>query len=101
VIIDLFLRRVVGWAISKRMKKDLALRALNMTVVIRRPPTGCIHHTDRGLQYCAHDYQKLLRKHGFAVSKIGKGNCYDNSAVESFFKSLKAELVWRRNRQTR
>ena len=101
VIIDLFSRRVVGWAISNRMKQDLALLALNMAIAIRRPPPGCIHHTDRGSQYCAHDYQKLLRKHGFKVSMSGKGNCYDNSAVESFFKSLKAELVWRRNWQTR
>ena len=52
-------------------------------------------------QYCSHDYQKQLRKHGFQVSMSGKGNCYDNSAVESFFKSLKAELVWRRSWQTR
>jgi transposase InsO family protein len=101
VIIDLFSRRVVGWVISNRMKQDLALRALNMAIAIRRPPPGCIHHTDRGSQYCAHDYQKLLRKHGFKVSMSGNGNCYDNSAVESFFKSLKAELVWRRNWQTR
>lgn len=101
VIIDMFSRRVVGWAISNRIKQDLALRALNMAIAIRRPPPGCIHHTDRGSQYCAHDYQKLLRKHGFKVSMSGKGNCYDNSTVESFFKSLKAELVWRRNWQTR
>ena len=71
VIIDLFSRRVVGWAISNRMKQDLALRALNMAIAIRRPPPGCIHHTDRGSQYCAHDYQKLLRKHGFKVSMSG------------------------------
>lgn len=101
VIIDLFSRRVVGWAISNRMKQDLALRALNMAIALRRPLPGCVHHTDRGSQYCAHDYQKLLHKHGFKVSMSGKGNCYDNSAVESFFKSLKAELVWRRNWQTR
>ena len=101
VILDLFSRRVVGWAISNRMTQDLALRALNMAIAIRRPPPGCVHHTDRGSQYCAHAYQKLLRKNGFKVSMSGKGNCYDNSAVESFFKSLKAELVWRRNWQTR
>ncbi len=101
VIIDLFSRRVVGWAISNRMKQDLALRALNMAIAIRRPPPSCVHHTDRGSQYCAHNYQKLLRKHGFKVSMSGKGNCYDNSAVESFFKLLKAELVWRRTWQTR
>jgi transposase InsO family protein len=65
------------------------------------PPAGCIHHTDRGSQCCAHDYQKLLCKHGLKASMSGKGNCYDNSAVESFLKSLKAELVWRRNWQMR
>lgn len=101
VIIDLYSRRVIGWAISNRIKQDLALRALNMAVALRRPPPGCIRHTDRGAQYCSHDYQKLLRKNGFKVSMSGKGNCYDNSAVESFFKSLKAELVWRRDWHTR
>ncbi len=88
---------MVGWAISNRMKQNLALRAVNMAVALRRPPPGCIHHTDRGSQYCAHDYQKLLREHDLTPSMSGKGNCYDNSAVESFFKSLKAELVCRRN----
>ena len=101
VILDLHSRRVIGWAISNRMKKDLAIRALNMAIALRRPPKGCIHHTDRGSQYCSHDYQKILRNHGLTVSMSGKGNCYDNSAVESFFKSLKAELVWRRNWHTR
>ncbi len=57
VIIDLFSRRVIGWAISNRMKQDLALRALNMAIAIRRPTSCCVHHTDRGSQYCAHDYQ--------------------------------------------
>ena len=101
VILDLHSRRVIGWAISNRMKKYLAIRALNMAIALRRPPKGCIHHTDRGSQYGSHDYQKILRKHGLTVSMSGKGNCYDNSAAESFFKSLKAELVWRRNWQTR
>ena len=91
---------MIGWAISNRMKKDLVIRALNMAVALRRPPKGCIHHTDRGSQYCAHDYQKILRNHGLMASMSGKGNCYDNPAVESFFKSLKAELVWRRNWQS-
>jgi putative transposase len=100
-VLDLFSRRVVGWAISDRMKQDLALRALNMAIAIRKPPPGCIHHMDRGSQYCAHAYQKLLRKHGLTPSKSGKGKCCDTSAVESFFKLLKAELVWCRNWQTR
>jgi putative transposase len=114
VILDLHSRRVIGWAISNRMKKGLAIRALNMAIALRRPPKGCIHHTDRpshglqanrcqaaGSQYCSHDYQKILRNHGLVASMSGKGNCYDNAAVESFFKSLKAEMVWRKNWQTR
>lgn len=101
VILDLHSRRVIGWAVSNRMKRDLAIRALKMAVALRQPPKGCIHHTDRGSQYCSHDYQKLLRQHGFQVSMSGKGNCYDNSAVETFFKTIKAELIWRRSWPTR
>ena len=81
VILDLHSRRVIGWAISNRMKKDLAIRALNMAIALRRPPKGRIHHTDRGSQYYSHDYQKILRKHGLTASMSGKGNCYDNAAV--------------------
>jgi len=81
---------VIGWAISNRMKQDLALRASDMATALRRPPPGYIHRTDRGTQYCAHEYQKRLRRHKLLPSMSGKGNCYDNSAVESFFKSLKA-----------
>jgi transposase InsO family protein len=87
-------RRVIGWAVSNRMKRDLAIRALDMAVALRQPPEGCIHHTDRGSQYCSNDCQKLLTKHGFEVSMSGKGHCYDNSIVERFFKSIKAELIW-------
>ena len=77
VILDLHSRRVIGWAVSNRMKHDLAIRALKMAVALRQPPKGCIHHTDRGSQYCSHDYQKVLRQHRFRVSMSGKGNCYD------------------------
>jgi putative transposase len=103
VILDLYSRRVIGWAVSNRMKRDLAIRALDMAVAVamRQPPKGCIHQTDRGSQYCSHDYQKRLSKHGFKVSMSGKGNCYDNSMVEAFFKSLKAELIWRNRWETR
>ena len=62
VILDLYSRRIVGWAVSNRMKRDLAIRALDMAVALRQPPKGCIHHTDRGSQYCSHDYQKRLKK---------------------------------------
>ena len=109
VIPDLHSWRVIGWAVSNHKKRDLvirvairvAIRALKMAAALRQPPKGCIHHTDRGSQYCSHDYQKLLRKHEFQVSMSGKGNCYDNSAVETFFKTIKAELICRRSWQTR
>lgn len=86
---------------SNRMKRGLAIRALNMAIALRQPPKDCIHHTDRGSQYCSHIYQKLLRQHRFQISMSGKGNCYDNSAVETFFKTVKAELIWRRSWPTR
>lgn len=95
VILDLYSRRIIGRAVSNRMKRDLAIRALDMAVTLRQPAKGCIHHTDRGSQYCSHDYQKRSKKQGFMVSMSGKGNCYDNAAVETFFKTLKAELIWR------
>jgi transposase InsO family protein len=101
VMIDLHSRRVIGWAVSNRLKRDLALEALDRAVALRNPPPGCIQHTDRGSQYCSHDYQKRLRELGFQVSMSGKGNCYDNAAVETFFKTLKAELIWRHTWQTR
>jgi transposase InsO family protein len=101
VILDLYSRRVIGWAVSNRMKRDLAIRALDMAVALRQPPKDCIHHTDRGSQYCSNEYQQHLSKHGFQVSMSGKGNCYDNSMVETFFKSLKAELIWRNRWETR
>ena len=94
VLIDLFSRRVVGWAVSDRLKKDLALRALRMALVTRRPPRGLIHHSDRGSQYCSIDYQAVLKKHGLLISMSGKGNCYDNAVVETFFKTIKSELIW-------
>jgi putative transposase len=101
VILDLHSRRVVGWAVSDRMKQDLAIRALDMAVNLRRPPKGCIFHSDRGSQYAAYDYQKKLQKYELVPSMSGKGNCYDNASVETFFKSLKAELIWRQKWPTR
>ena len=95
VVIDLFARRVVGWMTSDRLHKELALSALRRAIVIRRPPAGLIHHADRGGQYCAIESQAELRRHGILVSMSGKGNCYDNAMVETFFKTLKSELVWR------
>ena len=101
VMIDLHSRRVIGWAVSNRLKRDLALQALDRAAALRNPPPGCIHHTDRGSQYCSHDYQNRLRQLGLTASMSGKGNCYDNAAVETFFKTLKAELIWRHTWTTR
>ena len=86
---------MVGWATGDRLHRDLALAALRKALTMRRPAAGLIHHSDRGSQYCSIDYQAELKKHGILVSMSGKGNCYDNAMVETFFKTLKSELVWR------
>jgi len=83
------------------MKKDLAIRALDMAIRLRNPPPGCLFHLDRGSQYCSYAYQKKLQAYGLRPSMSGKGNCYDNASVETFFKSLKAELIWRQKWPTR
>ena len=84
VVLDLFSRRVVGWATSDRLKRDLAVEALRRALVARKPAPGLVHHSDRGSQYCSVDYQALLRKRGIQISMSGRGNCYDNSMVETF-----------------
>jgi putative transposase len=101
VVLDLFARRVVGWAVSDRLHQELALEALRKALAIRRPGEGLTHHADRGSQYCSTAYQAALKKHGIRISMSGKGNCFDNAVVETFFKSLKSELVWRTVFQTR
>lgn len=101
VMIDLYSRKVIGWVVSDRLKRDLPIRALKMAIALRNPPPGCVHHTDRGSQYCSTEYQKLLKHYKFEVSMSGKGNCYDNAVTETFFKSLKAELIWRQTWTTR
>jgi putative transposase len=101
VILDLFARRVVGWAVSDRLHQELALEALHKAVAVRHPSAGLIHHTDRGSQYCSTAYQAELRRHNIRISMSGKGNCFDNAVVETFFKTLKSELVWRTVFQTR
>ncbi len=101
IVLDLFSRRIVGWATSDRMKKDLALAALKRALSVRQPAAGLIHHSDRGSQYCAGDYQKLLKSHGIIPSMSGKGNCFDNAMVETVFKTIKSELIWRTIWQSR
>src|SRR6195952_2064684 len=81
VVIDLFARRVVGWAVSERLRTDLALTALRRALALRRPAPGLIHHADRGSQYCSAAYQAELRAHGFQVSMAGRGNCFDSESV--------------------
>jgi len=95
VIIDLYSRRVVGWQTSNRMLTDLPGKALERALAIRQPEPGLIHHSDRGSQYCSAEYQSLLKPRGVIASMSGKGNCYDNAMVETFFKTLKSELVWK------
>jgi putative transposase len=82
VILDLYSRRVIGWAVSNRMKRDLAIRALDMAVALRQPPEGCIHHTDRGSQYCSNEYQRRLSKHGFKVSPLVHRNMHCRAVDE-------------------
>jgi len=101
IVLDLYSRRIVGWETSDRLKKDLATTALVRAIAIRQPKPGLIHHSDRGSQYCSYDYRDLLNKHGIIASMSGKGNCYDNSMVETVFKTIKNELVWRISFQTR
>lgn len=95
IVLDLFSRKIVGWAISDRMKRGLAMEALRRAIVLRRPPPGLIHHSDRGSQYCSHDYRRLVSDHGLIASMSGRGNCFDNAMVETVFKTIKTELVWR------
>lgn len=101
IVLDLYSRRIVGWAVSDRLKKGLAIMALTRAISTRRPPPGLIHHSDRGSQYCSHDYLRLLKAHGMLPSMSGKGNCYDNAMVETVFKTIKNELIWRASFQTR
>ena len=92
-ILDLYARRIVGWAMGKRLKGDLTLKALEMALMTRRPKEGLIHHSDRGSQYTTKDYQALLSRHKALPSMSRTGNAYDNAPMESFFATLKTELV--------
>ena len=95
IVLDLFSRRIVGWAMSDRMKRGLAMDALQRAITLRQSRPGLIHHSDRSSQYCSADYQKLVQRHGLVPSMSGRGNCYDNAMVETVFKTIKTELIWR------
>jgi putative transposase len=101
VILDLFSRRVIGWSLSERFERGIALGALKMALQDRRPPQGLLYHSDRGSQYASHEYQELLALHGIHSSMSRKGNCWDNAVAESFFASLKVELVYQTRWSTR
>jgi len=92
-VLDLHARRLVGWAMSERMKADLVIGALGMAIEQRRPPAGLIHHSDRGGQYASHAFREMLAAHGLRASMSRKGDVYDNAAMESCFGTLKKELV--------
>src|SRR3546814_908764 len=94
VVLDLYSRSVVGWAMHHRMQQELVHAALTMAVARRKPTGEVLLHSDRGSQYCAFDYQNLLKRHGIVPSHSRAGNCWDNAAMESFFRSLKAERVY-------
>ncbi len=100
-VLDLGSRKVVGWATADHLRSELVERALRNALEHRRPDGPLLHHSDRGVQYACDDYQELLRAHGLEVSMSRKGNCWDNAAMESFFGTLKQELVHRETYATR
>lgn len=101
VVLDLFSRMVVGWAMSARIDTSLVIAALNMAVLLRRPEKGLIVHSDKGSQYTSYDYRMLLENQGFSQSMGNAGDCYDNAVMESFFHTMKTEWVFFEKYQTR
>ena len=100
-VIDLCTRKIVGWSMAEHMRTDLVADALGMAVARRSPGEGLLHHSDRGVQYASDDYTGLLESHGMRVSMSGKGDCWDNAVMESFWATLKNELVHQRRFATR
>jgi len=94
VVLDLCSRAVVGWSMANHMRAELVNQALSMALYQRQPAAGLIMHTDRGSQYGADSYQHLLTQHGIQASMSRKGNCWDNAVAESFFRTLKTELIY-------
>jgi putative transposase len=100
-IMDLFSRKIVGWAMRDHLRTELASTALAMAITRQRPAQGLVHHSDRGVQYAAHDYRSRLQSAGIKASMSRKADCYDNAPMESFFHTLKTELVHHRKYATR
>lgn len=93
-VLDLHNRKIIGWSMGSRLVTSLIEDALMMAIQRYKPAEGIIHHSDRGSQYCSASYQRLLEKHGFICSMSGSGNCYDNAVMESFYHTLKIELLY-------
>jgi putative transposase len=100
-VMDLGSRRIVGWASADHLRAELAIEALDQALRARCPGSGLLHHSDRGVQYACGDYQALLERQGIRCSMSRSGNCYDNAAMESFFKSFKVEWVYQTHYRTR
>jgi putative transposase len=100
-VMDLCSRRIVGWAMAEHLRAQLCVDALQMALGQRRPKAGLIHHSDRGVQYACGQYRDLLEERGILCSMSGRGDCYDNAVAESFFATLKTELVYQQQYQTR
>jgi putative transposase len=98
---DLFTKEIVGYAMGERMTKNLVSQSLFRAVEAQRPAKGLIHHSDRGSQYCAHEYRQMLDQFDMITSMSGKGNCFDNAPMESFWGMLKQELVYHSHFKTR
>lgn len=92
VLMDLYSRRIVGWAVGDNLGQELAIAALRRALYERKPGSDLLHHSDRGSQYTSNEYQEILMERGMTVSMSRKGNCWDNAVVESFFATLKVEL---------
>jgi putative transposase len=101
ILLDLHSRRIVGWSMSEKQNRQLAIDALTMAIEQRQPEPGLIHHTDQGLLYATSTYREILKVHRMIPSMSRKGNCYDNAVAESFFSGLKNELIWDRDFKTR
>ncbi|APC07632.1 IS3 family transposase [Neomoorella thermoacetica] len=100
-VMDLYSKRIAGYSMQKYLTRELVIEALQKAVTNRRPGRGLVIHSDRGSQYASSDYQQLLRQYGFICSMSRKGDCWDNSPMESFFKTLKTELVYHHRFKTR
>lgn len=96
-VLDLYSRRVIGWSMSDRINQQLVIDALMMAIQLRKPSPGLIYHSDQGIQYAGGAYRALLKAHDMIPSMSRKGNCYDNACAESFFSSLKNELIFHRD----